>query len=343
MKTAELLRVLTEPRGVSGREKCVADTALRLLSGLCDSAEKDQMGSVIGFKKGVGRHKRKIMLEAHMDQVGFLITEIEDGGLLKFAPVGGIDPRILPGLRLRIFTGDGEVPGVINVPEKVGEKAPEIKDLRIFTGLSPEQTREKIKPGDTAVYDYAVTDLKRGNFCSGAMDNRAGMAAHIMALEALKNEELYDDLYILFSTQEEVGLRGSYTGAFAVQPDLAIVVDVTHGTTVDSEKDAGVFDLGSGAVIFRGPGVDYDRALWLIDIAKRGGVKYKIEAAGGASGTTAWSIQTSGRGVPALLISIPLRYMHTNVETLKAADVEAVAELTAAAVREYCGEANDDE
>lgn len=336
MNTKELLNELTSVCGVSGYEKNVAETALSLLKKYCTETSRDNMGNVIGKINGCGNKntKRKIMLEAHMDQVGFLVSDIDDNGYLKFTAVGGIDPRILPGLRVKIL-GTRVFGGVISVPEAVGEKNTEIKDMKIFTGIPKEELKELVSVGDHIVFDYELTELKCGNLCSGAMDNRSGMAAMLLALEKLNDKKIEDDIYVVFSTQEEVGLRGSYTGTYGIQPDLAIVVDVTHGTTVDSEKDAGVFDLGSGAIILRGPNVDYKKALSLIELAKENDIDYKIEAAGGASGTTAWAIQTVGRGVRTLLISIPLRYMHTNVEVLKSDDVNSVSSLVAAAVEYF--------
>ncbi len=333
MDTIELLKRLTKPRGVSGNEKPAAEAAAELLSEYCGETSRDNMGNLLGIVRGTNPDKR-IMLEAHLDQVGFIVTEILEGGFLKFAAVGGVDARILPGLKVKIF-GKREIFGVVDAPDEPPEKTSEIKDMRIFTGYEEEELKKIVRIGDHIAYDYELTELLDGNLCSGAMDNRAGMAVMLSALKRLKGKNLAADIYTMFSTQEEVGLRGSRTGAFAVRPDLAIVVDVTHGTTVDSEKDPGVFDLGSGAVILRGPSVDYDKSLELIEVAENNNIPYKIEAAGGASGTTAWAIQIAGGGVPTLLISIPLRYMHTNVEVLKTADVEAAAALTAAAVEYF--------
>ncbi len=333
MNTENLLRRLTEPRGISGKEGPVAELAEEYLKKYCGEVKRDRMGNLLGIRRGGG--KLRIMLEAHMDQVGLIVTEIEDSGSLKFAAVGGVDARILPGLRVKIF-GSETITGVIAVDDEAPEKTPEIKNMKIYAGFESKKEAEKlVKVGDFIAFDYETERLLCGNLCSGALDNRAGMAAMLSVLEKLDGKDIGADIYTLFSTQEEVGLRGSYTGAFSIKPDIALVVDVTHGTTVDSEKDPGVFDLGCGPVILRGPSVDYDLSLELIEIAKENDIPYKIEAAGGASGTTAWAIQTAGEGVRTVLISIPLRYMHTNVEVVKTADVEAVAELAAAAVEKF--------
>ncbi|MFR8642706.1 MAG: M42 family peptidase [Monoglobus pectinilyticus] len=337
MKTAELITELTEKYGVSGHESAVSDFAVEIISKYCDETNIDNMGNVIGKITGTSsenEEKQKIMIEAHMDQVGFLVSEITEDGEIKFVAVGGIDVRILPGLRVKI-NGQKQIPGVIMDPKDGGGKNAAIEELRIYTGLQKESLESIVKIGDHIVFDYEVTNLLCDNICSGSLDNRSGMSAIIMALKKIKESALKNDVYVVFSTQEEVGLRGAFTSTYGIEPDLAIVVDVTHGTTVDSKDDCGVFELGSGAIILRGPNVDYDKALKLIDLAEENEINHKIEVAGGASGTTAWAIQTVGKGVQVLLISIPLRYMHTNVEVLKTSDVENVSDLVAAAVKHF--------
>lgn len=326
MEIKNILEDLTNARGVSGGERGAAEAAAKYLSEICDETSVDKMGSVIGKIKGRSG-KRRIMLEAHIDQVGFLVTEIDENGCLSFGAVGGIDKRILPGLRVRILAEKSVLSGVILSPQKVQDKTPDIKDLKIFTGLDEKQAKEQIRLGDLIVYDYELTELLSDNLCSGAMDNRAGMTALILAAEKISKNRPEDDIYIVFSTQEELGLRGAYTAAHVVDPDLAIVVDVTHGATEDSKDSPAVFELGCGAVVLRGPSVDYEKSLRLIKAAEEYNIPHEIEVAGGASGTTAWAIQTAGSGVPAVLISIPLRYMHTNVEVLNTNDIAAAAEL----------------
>ncbi len=330
MNIKKYLKELTQTYGVSGNECPIAKTAEKYLSKYCDEIAVDKMGNLIGKINGK-KGSKKIMLEAHMDQVGFLVSDIDDEGNLSFVAVGGIDHRILPGLKVKIF-GKETVNGVITVPKDGAEKNAEIKDLKIFTGFPKEALLKKISIGDHIIFDYDFTELMCNNLCSGAMDNRSGMAVMISALGKIAKTKPENDIYIVFSTQEEVGLRGAYTSCYGVEPDMAVVVDVTHGTTADSKDDSGVFDLGSGAVILRGPNVDYSKTLALIELAKKNKIDYKIEVAGGASGTTAWAIQTVGKGVPVMLISIPLRYMHTNVEVLKEDDLRAAAELVAEAV-----------
>ena len=173
-----------------------------------------------------------------------------------------------------------------------------------------------------------------GNIISGgAMDDRAGIAAIIKAIGCVDRAELCYNIRILFSVQEELGLHGVYSGINSSPPDAAIVIDVTHGTTSDTKDETGVFPLGSGAVICKGPNFDYNCSKQLIAIAKKRSIPYRIEVASGPSGTDAWAVQINGSGIPSMLISIPLRYMHTNVETLYLADIDAVSTLLAEAIK----------
>lgn len=328
MDIDKVLKTLTSKTGVSGAEDGIAACAADMLKEYCDEAKIDKMGNVVGIIRGSGDKRKKIMLEAHMDQVGFIVTKIEDDGNLSFTAVGGIDARILPCLRVKII-GDEVLSGVILSPddEDVKEKNADIKSLKIYTGYSKEELSGLVSPGDLIVFDNEYMRLAGGRRCSASMDNRSGMTAVFAALEYLSQNPSDADIYVVFSTQEEVGLRGAYTSTYGIEPDMAIVVDVTHGTTVDSTDDMGVFDLGSGAAVLRGPNADYRMAKQLINLAEKNNIDYKIETAGGASGTTAWAIQTIRAGVPVLLISIPLRYMHTNVEVLELSDIEKAGRL----------------
>ncbi len=338
MDTNIMLRTLTSKSGISGYENSIAQYAAHELGKYCDSSEINKMGSVHGYIKGTGgENRRKIMLEAHMDQVGFLVTMINDDGSISFTAAGGIDARILPCLRVKIL-GEKTIDGVILAPgdESVAEKNAELKTLKIYTGYSADELKKIVSPGDAVVFDSDYIELFDNLRCSGSMDNRSGMTAVFNALEYIKQNPVEADIHVVFSTQEEIGLRGAYTSTYDINPDMAIVIDVTHGTTVDSVDDTGVFDLGSGAIILRGPNVDYNMSKKLIDLAEDSGIKHKVEVAGGASGTTAWAIQTIRCGVPVLLISIPLRYMHTNVEVLDTKDVENSGRLMGLAT-EYFG------
>lgn len=339
MNTKEILIDLTQKSGISGLEDSVSSYATEILKKYCETTKIDAMGNVIGVipSKNKKNDNKKIMLEAHMDQVGFLVSDIDKDGYISFVSVGGIDARILPCLRVKIC-GKEVIDGVIIAPkdDTVSDKTVAIKELKIFTGYSEDEIKSLVSIGDIIKFDIEFLPLLDGCCSSGAMDNRSGMTAIISSLEYITNTNIDADVYIVFTTQEEVGLRGAYTSTFGVEPDLAIVVDVTHGETSDSKDESGVFKLGSGAIILRGPNVDYHMTKSLIDLTKNNNIDYEIEAVGGASGTSGWAIQTVGVGVPVMIISIPLRYMHTNVEALEISDIEQVGKLIGLAT-EYFG------
>ncbi|MEG2669227.1 MAG: M20/M25/M40 family metallo-hydrolase, partial [Oscillospiraceae bacterium] len=206
-------------------------------------------------------------------------------------------------------------------------KNSKIEELFIDTGYTKKDIEKNIQIGSAVILKSAMKNMLNDKFFGSAMDNRAGIVAILNTLEKLQNKSINYDIYIVFTSQEELGLRGAYTTTFEIMPDYAIAIDVTHGMTPDTKDEIGVFPLGSGAIICRGPNLHYDLTKKIIQIAKENNISHEIEVASGGSGTTAWAIQTVGNGVPVALISIPLRYMHTNVETLSLFDIESVSKL----------------
>lgn len=332
MRTLKLIKELTNLNGVSSSEKGIALFLKNKLKRICDNVTVDRSGNVIGEIFAEKKSAKTLMLEAHMDRIGLMISEIDKDGYLKFINIGGIDERVLPSAEV-IIEGKDRVSGVIFSSEKETENNPKIEQLRIDTGFSKSEIEKKLKIGDMVVVYSEITEHCGNIISGGAMDNRAGIAAVLKAIESVDRGELRYNISILFSVQEELGLHGVYSGINSNSPDAAIVVDVTHGTTFDAKDKIGVFPLGSGAVICKGPNFDYGYSKQLIAIAKSKDIPYRTEVASGPSGTDAWAVQINGSGVPSMLISIPLRYMHTNVETLDLADVDAVSAILAEAVK----------
>ena len=314
-----LIKTLTALRGVSSAEGEASVRLKEILSKICDRCEIQRNGNVLGF---ISAHKdsKTVMLEAHIDRIGLMVTKICDDGLIKFSCIGGVDERILTSAEVTIL-GKEDVYGVICKVKS--------DDMRIDTGFSAEKLADKIKVGDMVIINSVFTQLLGDKLSCAAMDNRAGIAAILSALKRIDKTNLKYNIVVLLSVQEELGLHGAYTGAESQSPDAAIVVDVTHGTTHDTKNEVGVFPLGSGAAICRGPNFDYEYTVKLMELCDSFGIPYTIEAASGPSGTSAWATQISGGGIPSMLLSIPVRYMHTNVETLAIKDADAVAELIA--------------
>ncbi len=331
MDIQESIKQLTALHGLSGAENHLAKILCEKLHDLCLKASLDSFGNVHGILSCGKKNAKTLLLEAHMDQIGLMVSEVEDEGYIKFANLGGVDQRILPGMEV-IIHGIKPIYGIVGacLPEsrkKDEVKNPKIEEYRIDTGLTAEEVKTLVSVGDFVYIESSVSSLMNGRLSGAAMDNRAGIVTILECLELLQKEKPAYNVHVLFSTQEELGLHGAYTGVQENQFDGAIVVDVTHGMTPDSKDEVGVFPLGSGAVICRGPNFHYSYTKQLITLAEEKGIPYEIEVASAESGTTAWAIQTANGGTPVMLVSIPLRYMHTNVETLDCADVEAVAEL----------------
>ncbi len=322
---------LTSLRGISADEYVVAEVLADKLKNICDFVEIDLNGNVIGLIKCGKNNPKILMLEAHMDRIGMMVTQINDDGLIEFTSIGGIDKRVLPASEVEIV-GREVISGVICI-NKISENAnPEINDMRIDTGFSAEYVKKYIKPGDMIFVKSSCTKLSKSVLSGAALDNRAGIAAVLGSIYCIDKTKLNYDIAILFSVQEELGLHGAYTGTRKINPDAAIVIDVTHGETIDTKGETGVFKLGCGAVICKGPNFNTVYTKQLIDIAKADSLPYDIEVAAGPSGTTAWAIQITGKGVPSMLVSIPLRYMHTSVETLDLNDVAVCSKLIKKAI-----------
>ncbi len=330
MEIENYLARLTKETGLSGAEAPIARLLCKELRDLGLQAEIDAYGNVRGRRNCGKKNAKTLLLEAHMDQIGLMVSGFDEKGYVKFTNLGGVDERILPGMEVIIHSTPplrGIIGGIL--PKSEGEKTrnPKLEEYRIDTGLSLKEVKKRIQPGDWIQMESRTINLLHRRMSGSAMDNRAGVSAVLACCKKLVKEEAPYHIEVLFSVQEELGLHGAYTGIEPGTIDAAIAVDVTHGTTPDAKEETGVFPLGSGAVICRGPNLHYDYTKQLIQLANQIGVSHEIEVAPGGSGTTAWAIQTIGHGIPVMLVSIPLRYMHTNVEVLEISDIETVAEL----------------
>lgn len=342
MQLEQTLRTLCALPAVSGFEMQAAKAVAELFRSYCDTVDADKNGNVIGSLSCGKEGAKTVLLDAHLDQIGFLVTEVLDGGFLRFAPVGGVDPRMLLGGEVTILA-DEPLYGVVScMPPhllKAGEqnKAVPIDQMAIDTGLLDAKSR--IRVGTPIVFAQQPIKLAGGQLCSKCLDDRAGVAAILLAMEKLHaaKDKLKCNVAVLISTQEEVTELGAQTGAFTVQPEYAIAVDVNHGRTPDGPSD-GVFDLGSGVAVGMGPNLHRGFTKALIKTAKANDIDYTLEIMEGNTGTNAWTMQIVGRGIAMGLLSIPEKYMHTPVEVVKLSDVQAVADLMAEFLREFDGE-----
>ncbi len=333
MEINKLLKNLTAADGISGFEREFAEKLGTRLEEYCERVYTEG-GSVFGLRKSERENAKTVMLDAHIDRIGLIVSGADENGFVTFEAIGGVDERILPASEVYIL-GRERVYGVIGAkpPHLIKKTDPSekealrIKDMLIDTGLDNGRARELIRVGDPILLRSEFLTLSGSRAASAAFDNRAGVAAILDMLEKVKGRDLSFDLLISFTSGEEQGLHGAYSAHFETVPDFAVVIDVTHGTTHDSPKDFTSFPLGSGAVICRGPNFRYDMTDKIIALAKERGIPHCTEVAAGCSGTNAWAFQIVGGGIPCALISVPLRYMHTSVEVIDTEDVLNVSGL----------------
>ena len=320
-----MLEKLSNAVGISGYEDEVAALIKSEMEKYADTVEIDTLGNVIGLKKGSG--KGKIMLAAHMDEIGFVIAHV--GKFLHFVPMGGIDPRVLLGQEVVVVTEKGRYDGVIGAkpphiqkPEE-RKKAITMDDLVIDLGISEEDTKKIVKKGDFAVVSVKFVELANDRVTGKALDDRICVYTILETMKLLG--ETFCDVYFVATTQEEVGTRGAKVSGYKIFPDIAIAVDVGFGISKDTEKNA--FTLGEGPCIGLGPNISPKIFDALKKIAKKEKIPYQIEVISGMSGTDAVSLQTVKSGTASGVVSIPLRYMHTPVETADLNDVKNCAML----------------
>jgi endoglucanase len=291
---------------------------------------------------------RRLIVMGHIDEIGLIVTHIDDEGYLWFREVGGWDAQILVGQRVVFGTREGEIAGVIGkkpihlLREEERKKVAEVRDLHIDIGAKDgEQAGELVRIGDVAVIDGDPLELPNGRVASRALDNRLGSFVALEAARLVAHPKGHRqaggcsdwEVVAVAAAQEETTFGGSRTSAFSLEPDAAIVVDVTHATDAPGIeiKEVGKHELGSGPVLSRGSTLNPRLFELLHDTAERESIPFTVEAIGRNTGTDADAVHLSRGGVPTALVSIPLRYMHSPVELVQLDDVHAAAALIAAA------------
>lgn len=323
----KLIKQLSDMRGVSGFEYRHTQKIAELFMPYSDEVKTDALGNVIAVKECGKENAPKVMIEAHCDEIGLMVTSVTDEGYLTFASVGGVDERTLPSAEVTIHA-KRDLYGVIGIkPDYLQPKGKtaKIKDMAIDTGLRADKVKELVSVGDSVTLPQSFGSLGKEQWSGKSLDDRASLAAVITAMKKLSEIELDVDVYAVATVQEEVGCCGAKTASYGINPDIAIAIDVTHAITPDNS--AGAFEAGCGAVIAVGPNLHPKLTDKLFETAKKYGIKTETEVEAGDTGTDAWEIQTARAGIPTALLSIPLKYMHTSVETLNISDVKAVSKL----------------
>ena len=329
MDIKNILLALTQKSGVSGDERPASEAAAELLRKYAEDVCTDPFGNVTGYVRCGKDGAETLMLDAHIDRIGFIVTYIDDSGFLNIGACGGPDMKVLAAQPVTVY-GKETVRGVISaLPPHVSSdhtKVPEVGEIAVDVGMTREQAQELISPGDRVVIGGGYAELCGTRVRADALDDRIGVCAVLYALELLKGRELKYNLAVCFSAQEETGERGVKQAAFRIAPDKAIAVDVSFGTTPDS-RPWETAELGSGAMIGYSAALDREMSDELTKTAERAGIPHTSEVMPSTTGTNADSIAVSGKGVKCATVSIPIRYMHTPCETADICDAEAAARL----------------
>ena len=317
----------------SGFEDKVFARAKELLAPYVDEIKTDALGNLLAVKKCGREGAKKLLFDAHMDEVGLIVTGVEKG-FLRFSKIGGVDPRMLPAREIKVLT-DPPIFGVIDtlpphaLSDEDMDKTIELEKLFIDIGMCDEEAKKRVPPGTYAVYAGGVDELSENVLCGKSLDDRSCVAVIIKTMEALSEKTPNVDIYCMFSTQEELGCRGAGPGAFGINPDYAIALDVTFASTPDSKKSE-VLEMRKGSAIGVGPSMNRNITNALIKTAEENELPYQLEIMGGSSGTNGWVIQVCGEGITTAVVSLPIRYMHSPVETLDISDAEAIVSLLTA-------------
>ena len=338
MEYMTILKELSTFTGVSGSEKEISEYIANLFKKYCDKVEIDKFYNVSGYKKGSDAAGKKIMIMAHHDEIGMLVKSIDDKGFIKFTNIGGIDSKILLAQEV-VVHGSKEVYGVIGAkpphllkPEEV-KKAAKMEDLYIDTGLSKDSISKLVSIGDVITFKTYPFELKGNKLSSKCLDNRAGVSVLLDIMERLSKLNHTHDVVFVATSQEELGLSGAKIAAYNINPDMAIVIDACHGEIPDTAKDE-TYALGKGPAIAIGPNLHRMYTKKIMDVAKEENIAYQVDVEPGNTGTEAWATQVSRSGIPTLLISIPLKYMHTTIETVQINDIKNAGKLVSRFVTE---------
>jgi len=337
-ETLTMLKDLTDANGVPGNEREPREVMRKYIEPYADEVQTDSLGSLIAVKRGKADGP-KIMVAGHLDEVGFMVTQIDDDGFLRFQTVGGWWEQVMLAQRVTVMTRKGNVPGVIgSKPPHVlkaddRKKSMKVKDMFIDVGASSKEDAESfgIRPGDSVVPVCEFTVMKNGKYLMNkAWDNRIGCAIAIGVLKNLQGVEHPNVVYGVGTVQEEVGLRGAKTSAHFVQPDIGFAVDtgVPGDTPGISEKEA-LAELGKGPqiIVYDASMVSHKGLLdFVTDTADELGIPYQFDLTPGG-GTDAGSIHLVANGVPALPITIATRYLHTSASIIHRDDYENTVKL----------------
>jgi endoglucanase len=332
----DFLKKLVTTPSPSGFEQPVQELVRGKFEGSVDELKTDVHGNVIGIRNPEG--KPRIMLAAHSDEIGFMVKHITDEGYIYFAPVGGVDVNLIPGQSVEIYTKKGVVPGVVGkkpihlMEDEDKKKKQEIYNLWIDIGAGKKERVEKIVSiGDPVTFSGKFNTLQNKRLAARSFDDKAGVFVLTEVMEKLRGKKFSAAVFSVATVQEELGLRGARTSAYAIEPDVGIAIDVEFSSDYPEidKKRVGEISLGKGPVLSRGANINPVLGEFLIQTAKEKKIPYQLLGSPKATGTDANVMQLTRSGVATAVIGIPNRYMHTPVEVISTIDLENAVKLLA--------------
>lgn len=324
MKTEEFLRTVTALPGVTGNERAAAEYIAEAFRPFVDEVEINALNCVIAHKKGAGP---KVLICTHLDEIGMMVSKIEKDGCLRLKSVGGVDPRVLPGMRVRVMAHGGEMLGVVGAtPPHLLREADRksnytFDSLFVDLGMDAEQVRQRVQIGDNVCFEARYVALKNGRVASKTVDDRGCVAIMLRAAELLTKMQHQADLYFVATCQEEIGSYGALITGFSVAPDYGVAFDVCHAATPGAPALS--TQKIDSLVASKGPFLHPMLVKKLEEAAKANGVALQTAIDPRYTSTDADELSLTRAGVPSVLMSLPIRYMHTNVETF---DMHALTE-----------------
>jgi putative aminopeptidase FrvX len=337
------LKTLVSAPGLSGHESPIRDLIKDAWGPLSHEIGGDGLGSLWAIRHGTAKAPRhKIMLSAHMDAIGLMVTNIREG-FIWVTEIGGVDPRVMPGQPVLVH-GRETLPGLVTstpphmLRAKEREKAVKLSDLMIDVGLPAERVEQLVRVGDLISFGQPPFEMQNGDWLvAKSLDNRASVAAVTACLDILQNRPHAWDVVAVASVQEEETFGGAYSSAYGLAPDLAIAVDVTFASG-PGLPDHKTFSIGDGPTSALGPNIHPKLHKMIMETASKNEIPCRLELTPLHSGTDAYAIQVSREGIPTAVIGLPLKHMHTPVEVISIKDVTRAGRLMA----EFIANLNDD-
>jgi endoglucanase len=328
------LKELLSAPGLSGYEAPAAKIIEEKWRPLVHELSRSRLGSLHGLRRGTAAKPRpSLLVAAHMDAIGLMVTSIAEGGFLRVTAIGGVDARVLPGQPVTVHARE-DLPGVVVqpaarlLPPEIGNNPVPLEHLLVDVGLPPRKVNDLVRVGDLVSFAQPPLELSGETLAGHSVDNRASVAALTVCLEELQNRPHAWDVWAVATVQEETGLIGASTSTFQLHPSLAVVVDVTWAKGPGA-NDWNTFPLGKGATLGWGPNIHPALHKAFKELAEKLEIPYAVEVMPRHSGTDAFATQVTAEGIPSMVIGIPLRYMHTPVEMVAIKDIQRAGRLLA--------------